>query len=210
MAHQETAGLCLEWFKNMFFSNYNYSQLDEMVKNTNPGADGILFTPWLYGERCPLNDDYVRAGFYNISLDHTQNHILRAVYEGIALNTRWAMETLENLYQKVSHLNIIGGGAKSDMLCQIFADITNRKIQRIEDPQQAGAKGIALLASMSLGYIKSFSDIKNYIKIEKIFLPNSDNRQLYDELFIEYKKLYKQNKNWYKRMNKDRFRLGGC
>lgn len=213
MAHQETAGICLEWLKNKILYHEEklkeewqreniYEILDELAVKAGPGAQRLIFTPWMFGERSPLDDDYVRSGLYNLSLDHTREHLVRAVFEGIAFNTRWAMETLENLYSEVDHLNIIGGGAKSDIWCQIFADILNRKINRVSEPQQAGARGIALLASMTLGYIGSFTDIKNYIKIDKTFLPNPWNRKLYDNLFEEFKNVYKQNKYWYKRMNK--------
>jgi len=212
MAHQETAGICLEWLKNKVLYHKEqlteerqvteiYQVLDQLAEQAGPGAEGLIFTPWMYGERCPLDDDYVRAGLYNIGLNHSREHIIRAVFEGIALNTRWALETIENLYTKVAELNIIGGGAKSDVWTQIFADVTNRKINRVKDPQQAGAKGMALLASLTLGYLESFSDIKKYIKIDRSFHPNPANRKLYDNLFKEFKNIYKQNKKWYKRMN---------
>jgi len=212
MAHQETAGVCLEWLKNKVLYHEQqlkeerkvleiYQVLDQLAEQAGPGAEGLIFTPWMYGERCPLDDDFVRAGLFNIGLNHSREHIIRAVFEGIAFNTRWAMETLEKLYSKVDQLNIIGGGAKSNIWCQIMADITNRKINRVKDPQQAGAKGMALLASMTLGYIDSFEDIKNYIKIDRSFYPNPENRKLYDRLFKEFKNIYKQNKKWYKRMN---------
>lgn len=212
IAHQETAGVCLEWLKNnvLYYKDQLteerkvaeiYQVLDQLAEQAGPGAEGLIFTPWMYGERCPLDDDYVRAGLFNIGLNHSRDHIIRAVFEGIAFNTRWAMETLENLYSKVDELNIIGGGAKSNVWCQIMADITNRKINRVKDPQQAGAKGMALLASMTLGYIQSYHDIKNYIKIDYSFNPDPDNRKLYDRLFKEFKNIYNQNKKWYKRMN---------
>jgi len=213
MAHQETAGICLEWLKNKVLYHEKqlikeshvaeiYQILDRLAEEAGPGAEGLMFTPWMFGERCPLDDDFVRAGLYNIGLNHSRQHLVRAVFEGIAFNTRWAMETLENLYHRVSELNIIGGGAKSDIWCQIIADITNRTINRVAEPQQAGAKGIALLASWTLGYIDSFHDIKKYIKIERRFLPNPGNRQLYDQLFKEFKNLYRQNKKWFRRMNR--------
>ena len=212
MAHQETAGVCLEWLKDKVLYHEEqlkeerkvaeiYQVLDQLAEQAGPGAEGLIFTPWMYGERCPLDDDFVRAGLFNIGLNHSREHIIRAVFEGIAFNTRWAMETLENLYSKVEELNIIGGGARSDIWCQIMTDITNRTINRVKDPQQAGAKGMALLASMTLGYIKSFYDIKNYIKIDRSFHPNPDHRNLYDRLFKEFKNVYKQNKKWYKRIN---------
>lgn len=215
MAHQETAGICLEWLKNKILYHEEqlkaewhtgniYEILDELAVKAGPGANGLMFTPWMYGERCPLDDDYVRAGLYNLSLDHSREHLVRAVFEGIAFNTRWAMETLEKLYQKVDQLNIIGGGAKSDIWCQIFADILNRKINRVKDPQQAGARGIALLASMTLGFINSYSDIKKYISIDKTFFPNPALREQYDKLFIQFKRIYNNNKKWYKQMNLNR------
>ncbi|MBW1916330.1 MAG: xylulose kinase, partial [Deltaproteobacteria bacterium] len=215
MAHQETAGVCLEWLKNNVLYHQEqlkkeskveeiYEILDQLAEEAGPGAEGLMFTPWMFGERCPLDDEHVRAGLFNVSLNHSREHLIRAVFEGVAFNTRWAMEVLEKLYSKVEKLNIIGGGAKSDIWCQIIADITNRDIHRVATPQQAGAKGVALLASMTLGYIDSFPDIKKYIKIDHIFYPNPDNRQLYDRLFKEFKNIYKQNKKWYKRMNKNR------
>lgn len=213
MAHQETAGVCLEWLKNNVLYHKQtlldeekveeiYQLLDNIVEKTAPGAEGLIFTPWMFGERCPLDDDYVRAGLFNVSLNHTRDHIIRAVFEGIAFNTRWAMETLENLYSPVTELNIISGGAKSDIWCQIIADVLNRNINQVANPQQAGAKGIALLASMTLGYIESFDDIKKYIKFKQQFTPDPANRKLYDTLFREYKNIYAQNKKWYARMNK--------
>ena len=213
MAHQETAGACLEWLKNNVLYHVEqikkedkvsdvFKLMDKIVAETESGSSGLMFTPWMFGERCPLDDEYVRSGFFNVNLSHTRNHIIRAVFEGIAFNTRWAMETMENLYNKVTDLNIVGGCAKSDIWCQIIADIFNRNIHRVQDPQQAGARGISLLASMALGYIDSFHDIKKYINIDRTFHPNQENRGLYDHMFREYKNIYKQNKSWYKRMNK--------
>jgi len=214
MAHQETAGLCLEWLKNNVLYHEKqlmqekqkskiYEVLDDLAEKAGPGAEGLLFTPWMYGERCPLDDDYVRGSLMNLSLKHSRDHLIRAVLEGISFNTRWAMHTLENLYSKVTELNFIGGGATSDLWCQIMADICNRKINQMENAQQAGAKGIALLASMTLGYIKSYEEIKNYIKVKNTFLPNPEHRELYDNMFKEFKNIYKQNRKWYKRMNQD-------
>ena len=212
MAHQETAGICPEWLKDKVLYHEEqlkaeahvpniYELLDSLAEQAGPGAGGLIFTPWMYGERSPLDDDTVRAGLFNVSLNHSREHIIRAVFEGIAFNTRWAMETIENLYRPVRELGIVGGGAKSPVWCQIMADITNRTINQVENPQLAGAKGIALLASMTLGYIPSFEDIKKYVKIQKRFTPNPANRKLYDERFREFKTTYRQNRRMYARLN---------
>lgn len=215
MAHQETAGICLEWLKNNVLYHEEqlkkessvariYQLLDQLAESVEPGAGNLIFTPWMYGERCPIDDDFVRGGLFNLCLNHSREHIIRAVLEGISFNTRWAMESLENLYSKVEQLNFIGGGAQSDLWCQIMADITNRTINQVKDPQLAGARGIALLASMSLGYLKSFHEIKKYIQIKQSFTPNRDNRNLYETLYKEFKNIYKQNKKWYARMNREK------
>ena len=115
MAHQETAGICLEWLKNKVLYHEEqlkaeahvpniYELLDSLAEQAGPGAGGLIFTPWMYGERSPLDDDTVRAGLFNVGLNHSREHIIRAVFEGIAFNTRWAMETIENLYQPVREL----------------------------------------------------------------------------------------------------------
>ena len=213
MAHQETAGLCLEWLKNQILYDQShdpdinetdliYRKFDEEAARSPAGARDLVFTPWMFGERCPLDDEHVRGGFYNLSLSHTRSDLIRAVFEGIAMNTRWAMETLENLYHPVSELNIIGGGAKSNIWCQIFADVLNRGIHQISDPQHAGARGAALLAGFTLGYIKSVSEIRSRIPVMHRYTPDPANRTLYDDHFIFFKALYRQNRRWFKRMNR--------
>jgi xylulokinase len=165
------------------------------------GGNHLIFMPWLQGERCPLDDDHVRGGLINLSLDHDRRHLLRAVFEGIAFNARWALHTVEKLYSPVESLAIIGGGAKSDVWCQIYANILNRRIKRVSNPQEAGALGAAIIAKMALGEIKSLEEIQNYTHYDKEFVPQSEYRNLYDNLFEKYKHLYKQNKKWFKEMN---------
>ena len=212
LAHQETLGICLEWLANRILYHTRllkeetlfddvYQLLDHLAEQAPPGSDGLMFTPWMFGERSPLDDHHVRAGLFNLSLQHGREHLIRAVLEGIALNLRWALETLEHLYQPVAELNIIGGGAKSDIWCQIIADVTNRTINQAADPQQANARGVALLASLSLGHIESFEAISNHIAIQQRFTPDPQNRRIYDRLFKEFKNLYRQNKKWHARMN---------
>lgn len=212
LAHQETLGICLEWMKNKILyhteqlkqesRDHNlYALLDQLAEQSPPGAAGLMFAPWMLGERSPLDDRYVRAGFYNLSLHHSREHIMRAVLEGIAFNLRWALHTMETLYEPVDQLNIIGGGAKSDIWCQIIADVTNRKINQVEDPQQANARGAAMLASWALGYVDSFEAIKNHIRIKHQFVPNAKNRLLYDRLYQAFKNMYRNTKRWHAHMN---------
>jgi xylulokinase len=97
-------------------------------------------------------------------------------------------------------LNIIGGGAQSDVWCQIYADVLNRTIQRVKDPIQANARGAAFIVSVALGYI-AFDDIPNLIQYSTIFHPNPNHVKIYNRLFKEFLTIYKNNRNMYKRLN---------
>ena len=102
---------------------------------------------------------------------------------------------------KSDEINCIGGGAKSDAWCQILADILERKIVQVELPDLAAAKGSAIISMVGLGILKDFSEAIPLIKINKVFIPNIDNKKIYDKLFNEYKNIYKRNKNMFKKLN---------
>jgi len=211
ISKQETGTVCLDWVINQLFKYESekygenkeemYQILDEIVQNTPAGSNNLIFTPWMFGERSPLNDPQVRGGFYNLSLKHTRNDILRATYEGISYNIRWALQVVEKLVGKSEVINIIGGGAKSNIWCQILADVLQRKINQMEDPSLGSAKGSATIALLGLGLIEDLSDAIPLIKINKHFKPNPENKLIYDTLFNEFLKIYKRNKKMFKSLN---------
>jgi len=175
---------------------------NKMVARIPPGCDNLIFTPWLNGERSPVEDCHIRAGFHNMSLSTTRAHMVRAVFEGVAFNSKWLLKYVEKMIKKkMENINIIGGGAKSDIWCQIHADIYNRTIRRVKDPIQANARGAGLLASVALGYLK-FEDIPEKIEFDGIFQPDPANRKIYEKLFKQFRTIYKNNKKIYKRLNK--------
>ncbi|MEM3700971.1 MAG: FGGY-family carbohydrate kinase [Candidatus Bathyarchaeia archaeon] len=204
VAEQETAGACLDWLKNTMFKESReevYKLFSEMAAKIKPGAEGLIFTPWLFGERAPLDDPTVRGGFHNLSLEHAREHMVRAVLEGVALNMKWALFYLEKLAGKVESINIIGGGAMSNVWCQIFADVMNRNINRVSDSKEAGAKGAAVIAMIALGYLKSFEEAEKLVKIDEVHEPNPKNAHIYEEIFREFQNIYKNNRKMYRRLN---------
>jgi xylulokinase len=211
LAKQETGASCLEWFKNQAFkkeieelgkeSDDMYQLLDSLVENTEAGAKNLIFSPWLFGERSPLNDSNVRGGFYNLSLDHTRAEMLRAIYEGVAFNLRWAIKYMEKLVGKSKIVNVIGGGANSDIWCQILADILNKDIQKMKEPHLGSARGSAIIAMVGLGIINDFQKAIPLIKVEKTFHPNRSHQETYDLLYNEFTKLYRRNKNMFDALN---------
>ena len=178
-----------------------YKVFDSIAANVPPGSNKVIFTPWLNGEKTPVEDNNVRACLFNLSLENTREDIIRAFLEGVAFNQRWAMTYVEKfMSRQMDPINLVGGGASSDIWCQIHADVLNRTIKQVEDPIQANARGSAFIASVGLGYI-SFDDIPKYIKIRNTFEPNPDNRGIYDELYGAYLEIYKKNKDIYKKLN---------
>ncbi|MBY8984919.1 MAG: FGGY-family carbohydrate kinase [Candidatus Lokiarchaeota archaeon] len=193
-----------------------YKIFDRIVETVPAGSNNLIFTPWLIGERAPVDDHTIRGGLYNISLEMSREHLIRAIFEGVAYNVAWLFKYVEKFIQKwkmkanpgmtkkdivMPEINIIGGGAQSKVWCQIFADVLNRRIKQVKDPIQANARGAAFIASVGLGYI-NWDDIPKYIEISNTFTPNPENRRIYDKLFKEYLNIYKITGKTYNRLNK--------
>lgn len=210
---QETAGACLQYLSdNILFHSDELSNgkkpkdvyriFDRIAERTPAGSERLIFTPWLYGERAPVDDHLVRGGFFNQSLHTTREHMVRAVFEGVAFNARWLLKYVERfIKQRVQAINFVGGGAKSNIWCQIHADILNRPIRQMKDPIEVNVRGAALLASASLGYL-DYGEIGSCVQVAATYLPNPDHRKLYDELFGEFTAIYENNKKIYARLNR--------
>jgi len=211
---QETAGYCLTYLRdNLFFAQDGletgpvprdaYAKMTQAAETVPAGSDGLIFTPWLYGERTPVEDHTIRGGFYNQSLKTTRSHLIRAVLEGVAYNSRWLLGYVEAFAKrKFESINVIGGGARSRLWCQILADVLDRTIRQVEDPVQANARGAGLLACAALG-LSTFEEISKNIPIAATYRPNSNNRIVYDKLYKEFINIYKQNKQIYARLNSE-------
>jgi xylulokinase len=215
LTEQECAGKCLTWIRDNVLYHKDellqeghvpdiFKYLDTIVSSVPPGANNVIFTPWLYGERSPVDDCHIRASLFNVSLENTRSDILRAVFEGVAFNAKWLIDPVEKFMgRQFEYLNFIGGGANSDVWSQIIADIFNRKIRQVKDPISSNARGAAFLASIALKYIK-LEDIPKYIQIKAEYTPNPDNRKIYDELFKEFVNYYNTQKKACARMNKNK------
>ena len=178
-----------------------FKVLDQIADRVPAGANGVMYTPWIWGERAPVDDKTLRAGLYNLSLNSTREDIIRAFLEGIAYNTRWLLSPVEKfLGRKVNNINIVGGGAQSDVWCQILADVMNVEIKQVADPIYANARGAAWIAAVGLGEIK-FADIPALIQFRRMYQPQVQNRSVYDQGFENFKLIYRQMKGVYQRLN---------
>jgi len=178
-----------------------YQLIDRVAAKVPPGSNGVIYAPWIFGERAPVDDRTVRAGIYNLSLEHSRADIIRAFLEGAALNTRWTLKPVEKfMRRRLEVINIIGGGASSDLWCQIFADVLNRPIRQVKDPIQANVRGAAFIASVGMGLL-SFQDVPPQVEYRASYLPRPETRGVYDAHFREFVNIYKRNKGIFRRLN---------
>lgn len=179
-----------------------FKVLDQIAERVPAGANGVIYTPWIWGERAPVEDRTLRAGLYNLSLYNTREDIIRACLEGIAFNTRWLLAPVEKfLGRNVEAIHIVGGGAQSDVWCQIFADIMNVEIKQVAEPIYANARGAAWIAAVGLGEIR-FSDIPQLVQFKRSYQPQPQTRALYEGKFEIFQQIYKQMKKVYRQLNK--------
>jgi xylulokinase len=175
--------------------------MDKMAQRVPAGSNGVIYTPWIWGERAPVDERTLRAGLYNLSLHNTRADVIRAFFEGVALNTRWLLEPVEKFIgRKVESVNLVGGGGNADVWCQIFADVLRVQVRQTQDPIQANARGAALIAAVGLGEI-TFDDVPELVEIKHTYTPNLKHRNVYDERFAVFTQIYKQMRGVYKRLN---------
>jgi xylulokinase len=213
LAEMETAGACLKWIANEFYKAEQadpkipnvYALMDQKVLTIPPGSGSLIYTPWMYGERSPVTDTWVRSTFFNLSADHTREHLLRAVYEGIAYNLRWMIEIVEQKFKyPLPVLRLIGGGVQGKPWMQIIADVTGRRVETVADPLEAGAVGIALTAGVGLGVYPDFEALKKIVGVGGEFEPQKSNAECYDGLYRGYKGLYRSLRSLYREVNEER------
>ncbi len=206
-AEQGTAGRCLEFLKNNILFPANgqngdlYEVLNREAAQAAPGSDGLIFTPWINGVLAPGEDPYTRSAFFNQTARTTRAHYVRAVMEGVAFNLRWLKGHVERFIGRpFPALNFIGGGASSEIWCQIQADVLGCPVRRIANSRSANAIGAALAAFSALGEL-NVDDIPELVKIARTYDPDSKNSRIYDQQFREFLEFYKRMKPIYKRLN---------
>jgi xylulokinase len=202
--NQEAAGLCLRWLRDALPGDgtRGFEELVGLAAAAAPGSGGIVFTPWIAGERCPVDDRNARGGWHNLSVQTTGEDLVRAVLEGVAYNSRWLNHAVERFtHRRLDRLRIFGGGAQSDLWCQIYADILDRTIERVADPLYVNLRGAGLLAALALGTLRQ-NEIRGLVPIERVFTPNPQNREVYDRLYAEFARLYRNQRRMFARLNR--------
>ena len=220
-AELETAGKCFEWvlehlaldeigvylsnvtvaddIESKYISLYDY--LSEEVSKVPPGANGVLFTPWLHGNRCPFEDSDAGGIFFNIKIENGKRDMIRAVLEGICFHLRWLLECSEKKVKTSDTIRFVGGGALSPVTCQILADITGRKIETVNNTQEVGAIGTALVVAAGIKGEDVLDLSRRLVKANHIYKPDPEKKEAYERSYKVFKNLYKSNALNFKGMN---------
>ena len=216
--NHDTGGLCLQWLRDNVIgpadglvdglvdsgagTSLGYDALTSLAASVPAGSGDVVFTPWLAGERSPVDDRRARAGFHNMSLATTRAHLVRAVLEGVAYNSRWLFEAVERFAKRrLDPIRVIGGGATSDLWCQIHADVMGRTLERVVEPLHANLRGAAMFASLALGEVGP-EEISGLVPVDARFETNGVDAATYDRLFAEFPRLYRSQKPMFSRLNR--------
>lgn len=188
------AGYSLSWFKQTFAAEESFNQFVASASQVKPGSDGLLFTPYLVGERTPHADAQIRASFIGMDGSHQRQHFVRAVMEGITFSLQESIEIFRQSGKQVDTVISIGGGAKSELWLQMQADIFNANVIQLANEQGPGM-GAAMLAAYGAGWFSSLDECASvFIKRAATYTPIADHVQTYSELFQVYKNVYAQTK----------------
>lgn len=219
-AELETAGKCFEWvmdhlaldevgiyleqtkitdMESKYLSLYDY--LSDEVSKVPPGSNGVIFTPWLHGNRCPFEDSNAGGMFFNIRIDNGKRDMIRAVLEGICYHLRWLLEASERKVKTSDPIRFVGGGALSPVTCQMLADITGKTIETIDNTQSVGAIGTAIVVAAGLKGVDALEFARRLVKVSHTYTPDPANRIAYERNYRVFRKLYKSNAANFRELN---------
>lgn len=220
-AELETAGKCFEWvmnhlaldevgiylnsakitdeYENKHISLYDY--LSQEISKVPPGANGVIFTPWLHGNRCPFEDSNAGGMFFNIRIENGKRDMIRAVLEGICYHLCWLLECEARKVKTSDPIRFVGGGALSPVTCQMLADITGRKIETISNTQEVGAIGTALVVAAGIKKVDVLDLAQELVKVEHVYVPDPANKVVYERNYKVFKNLYKCNAENFRKIN---------
>ncbi len=204
-----SAGGSLRWVRDTFCNEEiqqakiknldTYDIMTEKGKKVPPGCEGLIFLPYLAGERCPYPDPDAKGVFFGLSLKHKKEHIIRSVIEGATFGLLDSIEIMKEIKLPLGEKYIVsGGGGKSDFWCSIMSDIFNKKITKLSN-QEGPSYGAAILAGVGIGIFKDVkSACKKFIKEKDVFKPDIKNVKIYRNVYKIYRKLYSSLKNDFK------------
>lgn len=197
-----SAGMSLSWYRDVIADSERaeagksgrdpYDVLTALADEAPVGSEGLLFLPYLTGERTPHKDPHARGGFIGLTIRHKRSHLIRSVLEGITFAMRDSLEIIRALGVGIDEVRATGGGAKSAFWRQLQADIYGCEIATIGS-DQGPALGAAVMAGVGAGLYKSIPEACDaIISVTGRTEPNADRAKAYDDYYEVYRGMYPQ------------------
>ncbi|GGH76244.1 xylulokinase [Pullulanibacillus pueri] len=187
------AGYSLGWFRKTFAAEQSFDHIIANISEVPCGSKGLLFTPYIVGERTPHADSQIRGSFLGVDATHTRWDFARSVIEGITFSLNESIKIMKESGQTITSILSIGGGAKSETWLQIQADVFNTPVVQLQNEQGPGL-GAAMLAAVGCGWFDSLEACADaFIETEKTLEPIQENVERYEELFALYQQVYPQS-----------------
>ncbi|TYR73540.1 xylulokinase [Rossellomorea vietnamensis] len=198
------AGYSLSWYKDTFAKEESFQQFLTGIEEVPAGSNGLVFTPYIVGERTPHADSTIRGSFIGIDASHERKHFSRAVLEGITFSLNESIEVFRNSGKTIDTIISIGGGAKNETWLQMQADIFNSSIEKLASEQGPGM-GAAMLAAFGCGWYPTLKECaKDFISVSKTYEPIPENVETYKKVFAVYQEIYNQTREMNERLREFR------
>ncbi len=199
---QLSSGGSMEWLKDTFFEGISYKEIDAGAQACPPGANRLIFLPYLTGERCPYADPHARGVFFGISRTHGKGDFARAVMEGVTMGLFDIFELVKNANPDMNLTEVIssGGGSRSAVWRQIQADVFGLPVKTLTGAAEGGAYGAAVVAGVGAGIWSSIEEAAGILAVETVTEPIKENTAVYRKLHSVYRKLYSDLKERFKEL----------
>ena len=197
------AAICQRWFRDNFCADgTDYEELNRLAAQSPAGSSGVLFHPYLMGERSPYWDPNLRGSFTGISMSTNKGDLSRAILEGVAFSLKDCFRIIEEMKLPANEFILIGGGAKSELWSRIICDVFDAPVKV---PTACDASfGSALLAGVGIGVFDNEVDaVRKSYKLNRELEPNRENADFYREIFRHYRNIHDMLAEAYKKMNSD-------
>ncbi|MET0391652.1 MAG: gluconokinase [Chitinophagaceae bacterium] len=192
-------GIVLKWLSSLFLQagqaeEESYAELLALAARAPAGANGLVFLPYLLGERAPVWDAGARGAFVGLTMNHGRADMVRAALEGICFSLGQLIALLEKAHGPVQEIYASGGFTRSAFWLQLLADITGKPM-RISSTADASAAGAAFLAMLATGHLKDPADVRQWIQAGELYYPDPGNRAVYARLSGVFNSLYPKLKD---------------
>ncbi|MCL2099034.1 MAG: FGGY-family carbohydrate kinase [Oscillospiraceae bacterium] len=187
-------GASLKWLRENFFAGLSFSEMDKLAQKIGPGSDGVIFLPYMSGERSPIWDPGAKGVFYGLDFSKNRAHFIRAVMEGVAYSLVHNLKTAEESGVYIRKLYATGGSANSSLWTQIKSDAANTPAA-VPLSDNSTNLGAAILGGVAVGLYKDFKEaVTSTVKIKNTYEPSAQNHKIYAENYNVYRELYERLK----------------